>query len=242
MERFEKDTTYSLILAAQNGNAEATEKLIEENMGLVMSVAKRFYTRGYDKDDINQLGAMGLLRAVKNFDTSLNVKFSTYAVPMIMGEIKRFLRDDGPLKVSRDIKRTAAQITYFIESEKAKNGISPGINDIADALGITVDEVLRAQDATRPPDSIFSERNDGDTKLVDYIKDSSDESNLLAKIDIKSALSQLSERERTIIIMRYFLDKTQSDIAKRLGISQVQVSRLEKKILTQLKSSLECEN
>lgn len=242
MERFEKDTTYSLILAAQNGDAAATEKLIEENMGLVMSVAKRFYGRGYDKDDINQLGAMGLLRAVKNFDTGLNVKFSTYAVPMIMGEIKRFLRDDGPLKVSRDIKRTAAQITYFVENEKAKSGTSPGINDIADALGITVDEVLQAQDATRPPDSIFSERNDGDTKLVDYIKDSSDESNLLAKIDIKSALSQLPERERTIIIMRYFLDKTQSDIAKRLAISQVQVSRLEKKILNELKNKLTCEN
>lgn len=242
MERFEKDTTYYLISASQNGDTEATEKLIEENMGLVMSVARKFYNRGYDKDDINQLGAMGLLRAVKNFDTGLDVKFSTYAVPMIMGEIKRFLRDDGPLKVSRDIKRTAAQITYFVESEKAKSGSSPGVNDIASALGISVDDVLQAMEATRPPDSIFSERNDGDTKLVDYIKDSSDEGKLLAKIDIKSAISKLSERDRTIIIMRYFLDKTQSDIAKRLGISQVQVSRLEKKILSELKNKLACEN
>jgi len=242
VERFEKDTTYYLISASQNGDTEATEKLIEENMGLVMSVARKFYNRGYDKDDINQLGAMGLLRAVKNFDTGLDVKFSTYAVPMIMGEIKRFLRDDGPLKVSRDIKRTAAQITYFVENEKAKSGSSPGVNDIASALGISVDDVLQAMEATRPPDSIFSERNDGDTKLVDYIKDSSDEGKLLAKIDIKSAISKLSERDRTIIIMRYFLDKTQSDIAKRLGISQVQVSRLEKKILSELKNKLACEN
>ena len=242
MEKFEKDATYALILSAQAGDESAKSQLVNENMGLVLSIAKKFYNRGYDKDDINQLGSMGLLRAINNFNTQMDVKFSTYAVPMIMGEIKRFLRDDGPLKVSRNIKRTASQILHFVETTQAASGETPGVNDIADALGISVEDVLNAQEATNPPDSIFSERNDGDRELLDYLKDEIDESKLLTKIDIKSALASLPERDKTIIIMRYFLDKTQSDIAKKLGISQVQVSRLEKRILNELKNALACEN
>lgn len=242
MERFQKDATYALIKLARSGDEGAKTRLVEENMGLVFSIAKKFYNRGYDKDDINQLGAMGLLRAVENFDLSQDVRFSTYAVPVILGEIKRFLRDDGPLKVSRSIKQTATQIAHFIETEQKKSGITPGVEDIAKKLGIGVDEVINAQEATKAPESIFAQREDGSSKLIDSLKGDMHEGDILTKIDIKTAISTLPEREKTIIVMRYFLDKPQKTVAQKLGISQVQVSRLEKKILEKLKTHLACEN
>lgn len=242
MDKFKKDTTYALIRAANSGDTKAKEALVEENMGLVISLAKRFYNRGYDPCDINQLGVLGLLRAIENFDPDRNYMFSTYAVPMILGEIKRFLRDDGPIKVSRSIKQTAAQIAAFVDKETKERGSSPGVLEIANALGISPDEVVTAIDATAPTESINQQVGDGNTKLSDLLKDSIDEGQILTKIDIKTAISALETREKTIVIMRYFMDKTQSDIAKKLGISQVQVSRLEKKILEKLKTSLMCEN
>lgn len=242
VNKFEKDTTYANILAAHAGDAAAKEKLVQDNMGLVISLAKRFYNRGYDACDINQLGVLGLLRAIDNFNPDLGLMFSTYAVPMILGEIKRFLRDDGPIKVSRTLKQTAAQIAAFVDKETKEKGTSPGVQEIADALGISPEDVVAANDATAPIESINHQVGDGNTKLSDLLKDGIDEGQILTKIDIKTAISALEQRERTIVLMRYFMDKTQSDIAKKLGISQVQVSRLEKKILQKLKKSLMCEN
>lgn len=242
MEKFQKDNTYKKIKLAQSGDDFSKASLIEENMGLVLSIAKRFYNRGYDIDDINQLGTIGLLRAIDKFDLSKDVSFSTYAVPLILGEIKRFLRDDGLIKVSRSIKQTATKISHFIENEQKISGITPGIKDISDALGIEVDEIITAQEAMRPPESIFSERDDGNRHLEDFLKADISESEILTKIDIKTALKTLPEREKTIIAMRYFLDKPQKDVAQKLGISQVQVSRLEKKTLEKLRTHLTCES
>lgn len=242
VDKFKKDTTYEKIRAAQAKDIQAKEKLVEENMGLVISIAKRFYNRGYDQCDINQLGVIGLLRAIDNFNPDLGLMFSTYAVPMILGEIKRFLRDDGPLKVSRSIKQTASQITAFVEKETKEKGVAPGVVEIAESLGITPEDVVAAMDATAPPESINSTIGDSNTKLSDLLRADIDEGQIITKIDIKSAIEKLDSREKTIVIMRFFKDKTQTDIAKKLGISQVQVSRLEKKILEKLRRLLVCEN
>lgn len=242
MEKFQKEETLNLLRLAQSGNNDAKAQLIDENIGLVLSIASRFYNRGYDKDEINQLGSIGLLKAIEKFDLSQNVRFSTYAVPVIMGEIKRFLRDDGPIKVGRSIKQTASQISYFCENYQKTNGVLPGVNDIATALKIDADEVIKAQEATRAPESISSERNDGEKHLEDYLKSDDSEADILTKIDIKTAICSLPQREQLIISMRYFLDKPQKDVAKKLGISQVQVSRLEKKILEKLRTYLACES
>ncbi len=242
MEKFQKDSTYALISAAQNGDADAKEKLVSENMGLVLYLSKKFYNRGYEADDINQLGAMGLVRAIDNFNLSLDVKFSTYAVPMILGEIRRFLRDDGPIKVSRTIKQTASLISRFVEEEQKTKGKTPGVLEIAQALKMSAEDIVAAKEATTPPESIFFEREDCKKNLSDFLKSNIDESKILTEIDIRRAISSLCERERKIIVMRYFEDKTQSVVSKKLGISQVQVSRLEKKILEKLKKMLVCEN
>lgn len=242
MEKFQSEETFDLIRLAQSGDTSAKSRLLEENMGLVLSIAKRFYNRGYDKDEINQLGSIGLLRAIENFNLSLDVRFSTYAVPVILGEIKRFLRDDGPIKVSRSIKQTASRIAHFTENYQKTYGKTPGVCDIAQNLGIDVDEVITAQDATRQPESISKEFDSGNSKIEDFLKAESPDSDILTKIDIKTALSSLPEREKIIISMRYFQDTTQKDVAQKLGISQVQVSRLEKKILEKLRTYLECES
>ena len=242
MSELKKETTYNLIKEAQAGSASAKEKLVEENMGLVTNIARRFYGRGYDIAEINQLGAMGLIRAIDNFNTELGVAFSTYAVPVILGEIKRFLRDDGPVKVSRSIKETALKVALFVEQETKQKGAAPKILGISSALGIPPEDIIAAKDACSAPFSINSEMSEEGKTLEELLKSDHDENLLIAKIDIKDAINNLSEREKNIIIMRYFMDKTQSFVAKKLGISQVQVSRLEKKILEKLKKQLMCEN
>ena len=242
MDKFEKDTIHALIRAAQSGDEQARSLLVEQNMGLVLSVAKRFYNRGYDRDDINQLGAMGLVRSIDNFNLDVDVKFSTYAVPVIMGEIKRFLRDDGPLKVSRTIKQTASRIAHFIETEQKSKGKNPGVEEIAIALGIAPDEVVDAMEATSTPESIFATAEGSDICLADVLRDELCENSILTNIDIKTAISSLDTREQNIVVMRFFMDKTQAQVAKKIGVSQVQVSRLEKKILQKMKNSLACEN
>ncbi len=242
MNELTKETTYKLIKEAQSGSVSAKEKLIESNMGLVTNIAKRFYGRGYDVAEINQLGAIGLIRAIDNFNTELGLMFSTYAVPVILGEIKRFLRDDGPVKVSRSIKETALKVSHFVEQETKKKGVAPKILDISSALGITPEEIITAKDACSIPCSINSEVAEEGKTLEELLKSDHDENLLISKIDIKIAINSLTEREKSIVIMRYFMDKTQSYVAKKIGISQVQVSRLEKKILTKLKNQLMCEN
>lgn len=242
MNKLKKETTYKLIEEAQSGSESAKEKLVEDNMRLVTNIAKRFYGRGYDVAEINQLGAIGLIRAINNFNTELGVAFSTYAVPVILGEIRKFLRDDGPIKVSRNIKEIALKVSYFIEEETKQKGVAPKILDISSALGISPEEIITAKDACSKPCSINSEVSDEGKTLAELLKSDQDENTLITKIDVKDAINSLSEREKNIIIMRYYMDKTQTYVAKKIGVSQVQVSRLEKKILVKLKRQLMCEN
>ena len=210
-------------------------------MRLVWSVVQRFLNRGYEPDDLFQIGSIGLLKSVDKFDLSYDVKFSTYAVPMIIGEIQRFIRDDGTVKVSRSLKETANKIRKA-KDELSKNfGRVPTINELADFLQLSPEEVVMAQEASRTPASIHETvyENDGDPiTLLDQI-DNGEEGRWFDKIALKEAISELDEREKLIVYLRYYKDQTQSEVALRLGISQVQVSRLEKKILQQMKSRMD---
>lgn len=230
-----------LIQSSQSGDGEARERLVNCNIRLVWSVVQRFLNRGYEADDLFQIGCIGLLKAVDKFDLSYDVKFSTYAVPMIIGEIQRFLRDDGTLKVSRSLKEMANKVRRAKDDLSKKIGRIPTVVEIADELGVTPEEVVFAQEANRAPSSIHETvfENDGDPiTLMDQISDN-DEGKWFDKIALKEAINKLSERERLIVFLRYFRDQTQSEVADRLGISQVQVSRLEKKILKTIKDQIE---
>lgn len=241
MERYGNEHVYELIKKAQAGDESAKNLFVQENMGLVYSIARRFYGRGCDNEDINQIGAVGLIKAVNKFNPMLEVCFSTYAVPLIIGEIKRFLRDDGPVKVSRTIKHTAAEAAHVIEEVQQKEGRTPGVLEIAKILNIPPEDIVQAQESAIPPESLFNALSDGNKTAEDFLCGRENENDLLDKLDLKSAVDSLPQREQTIVIMRYFLDKTQSEVAKRLGISQVHVSRLEKKILKQFRRQLKCE-
>jgi len=232
---------YQLITKAQQGDKTAKETLLQQNMRLVYSIARRFYDRGCEKEDLHQIGAIGLLKAIEKFDTAYQVCFSTYAVPLILGEIRRFLRDDGPLKVSRSTKHIASEAARITEEIQKQQGRLPGILEIAALLKCSPEEIERAQEATMPPESFSAVMRDGNQSLEDCLPDKHSENELLDRLDLKAAVQDLTLREQTIIIMRYFQDKTQSEIAKKLGISQVQVSRLEKKILTNFRDRLACE-
>lgn len=230
-----------LIKRSQDGDQTARDIIVEKNMRLVWSVVQRFMNRGYDPDDLFQIGSIGLLKSVDKFDLSYDVKFSTYAVPMIIGEIQRFIRDDGTVKVSRSLKETGNKIRKTKDELSKKLGRAPTVQEIAEALELTPEEVVHAQEASRAPSSIHETvyENDGDPiTLLDQI---SDESNVgwFDKIALKEAIEVLDEREKLIVYLRYFKDQTQSEVAERLGISQVQVSRLEKKILKQMKDQMD---
>mgnify|MGYP001436630571 CR=1 FL=1 len=230
-----------LIRRSQEGDGEARDEIVEKNMRLVWSVVQRFLNRGYEADDLFQIGCIGLLKSVDKFDLSYDVKFSTYAVPMIIGEIQRFIRDDGTVKVSRSLKELGNKIRKARDELSKDLGRIPTINEIAEHLDLPVEDIILAQDASRTPSSIHETvyENDGDPiTLLDQIDDGS-EGNWFDKIALKEAISELDERERLIVYLRYYKDQTQSEVAERLGISQVQVSRLEKKILMQMKDRME---
>jgi RNA polymerase sporulation-specific sigma factor len=230
----------TLIFQSQDGDTKARDKLVESNIRLVWSVVQRFLNRGYEADDLFQIGCIGLLKSIDKFDLSYDVKFSTYAVPMIIGEIQRFLRDDGTVKVSRSLKEMANKIRRAKDDLSKTLGRQPKISEIADDLGITPEEVVFAQDAMRAPSSIHETvyENDGDPiTLMDQISDE-DQHKWFDRFALKEAIIGLSERERLIVYLRYFKDHTQSEVAVRLGISQVQVSRLEKKILKYIKEEM----
>ncbi|MGO4271838.1 RNA polymerase sporulation sigma factor SigF, partial [Paenibacillus sp. TAF58] len=204
------------------------------------SVVQRFLNRGYEAEDLFQIGCIGLLKSVDKFDLSYDVKFSTYAVPMIIGEIQRFLRDDGTLKVSRSLKELANKIRKTKDELSKRLGRLPTIKEVAEELMITAEEVVFAQEANKPLSSIHETvfENDGDPiTLMDQISDESGEK-WFEKLALNEAIGTLSERERLIVYLRYFRDQTQSEVASRLGISQVQVSRLEKKILQSIKDQI----
>lgn len=230
------DRTKELIKLAQEGNDEAKEKLISENSGLVWSIVRKFKGRGYELEDLFQIGSIGLLKCVEKFDLSYDVKFSTYAVPMIMGEIKRFLRDDGMIKVSRPMKETAIKARYLQEALRHKNGCEPTISELAAALNISSEELILAMEAGRDVESIYQTvyQNDGNpVYLIDKLeKNEEEETNIVEQITLMDILNKLNGKERQIIVLRYFHDKTQSEVASVVGISQVQVSRIEKKVLS----------
>lgn len=235
------ERTLELIQKAKSGDQEALQTLTIENSPLIKSIIKRYIGKGIEYDDLFQLGSMGFIKAVKNFDTSFNVKFSTYVVPMIIGEIKRFMRDDGTIKVSRSIKSTNIQINRYVESFVKENGDKPTIEQIAKHFEIDAQEVVFIMDSARMPISLYTPFEDGENKsllLIDrYVQDNSGDE-MFENIALKEALKNLEERDKMIILMRYYRDKTQSEIAKELKISQVQVSRLEMKILNKMREKL----
>ena len=235
------ERTLELIQQAKSGDQEALQTLTIENSPLIKSIIKRYIGKGIEYDDLFQLGSMGFIKAVKNFDTSFNVKFSTYVVPMIIGEIKRFMRDDGTIKVSRSIKSTNIQINRYVESFVKENGDKPTIEQIAKHFEIDAQEVVFIMDSARMPISLYTPFEDGENKsllLIDrYVQDNSGDE-MFENIALKEALKNLEERDKMIILMRYYRDKTQSEIAKELKISKVQVSRLEMKILNKMREKL----
>ncbi|MFS0863478.1 RNA polymerase sporulation sigma factor SigF [Fredinandcohnia sp. 179-A 10B2 NHS] len=231
----------NLIKLSQEGHQDARDLIVQKNMRLVWSVVQRFLNRGYEPDDLFQIGCIGLLKSVDKFDLSYDVKFSTYAVPMIIGEIQRFIRDDGTVKVSRSLKETGNKIRKAKDELSKRLGRIPTIVEIAEFLEITPEDVVLAQEASRAPSSIHETvyENDGDPiTLLDQIADNN-ETKWFDKIALKEAIRELDERERLIVFLRYYKDQTQSEVASRLGISQVQVSRLEKKILQQMKDRMD---
>ncbi|WP_374723453.1 RNA polymerase sporulation sigma factor SigF [Calidifontibacillus erzurumensis] len=230
-----------LIERSQKGDQEARDLIVQKNMRLVWSVVQRFLNRGYEPDDLFQIGCIGLLKSVDKFDLSYDVKFSTYAVPMIIGEIQRFIRDDGTVKVSRSLKETGNKIRKVKDDLTKRLGRAPTITEIAKELGISPEDVVLAQEASRTPSSIHETvyENDGDPiTLLDQIADNS-EAKWFDKIALQEVIRGLDEREQLIVYLRYYKDQTQSEVAGRLGISQVQVSRLEKKILQQMKEQMD---
>ncbi|HET7578444.1 MAG TPA: RNA polymerase sporulation sigma factor SigF [Bacillales bacterium] len=240
-EPFLKDEEVKeLIRRSQEGDQDARNTIAEKNMRLVWSIVQRFLNRGYEADDLFQIGCIGLLKSVDKFDLSYDVKFSTYAVPMIIGEIQRFIRDDGTVKVSRSLKETGNKVRKKKDELSKKLGRDPTVHEIAEALELSPEDVVMAQEAVKAPSSIHETvyENDGDPiTLLDQMSDDS-EGKWFDKIALKEAIRHLDERERLIVYLRYYKDRTQSEVADRLGISQVQVSRLEKKILVQIKNQM----
>lgn len=234
------DELRRLIQSSQSGDQASRDLIVQSNLRLVWSVVQRFLNRGYEPDDLYQIGCIGLLKSVDKFDLSFEVKFSTYAVPMIIGEIQRFIRDDGTVKVSRSLKEMANKIRRAKEELSKNFGRVPTVNELAEFLELTPEEVILAQEASRTPSSIHETvyENDGDPiTLLDQMADNND-TKWFDKITLKEAIEELDERERLIVYLRYYKDQTQSEVAGRLGISQVQVSRLEKKILQQMKEHM----
>lgn len=230
-----------LIRRSQLGDQQARDTIVEKNMRLVWSVVQRFLNRGYEADDLFQIGSIGLLKSIDKFNLSYEVKFSTYAVPMIIGEIQRFLRDDGTVKVSRSLKESGNKIRRAREEFTKNHGRSATIQELAELLDMTSEDIVFAEEASRPPTSIHETvfENDGDSiTLLDQIADPAQESKWFEKIALSEAIQLLTKREQLIVYLRYYQDQTQSEVAERLQISQVQVSRLEKKILKQMKAHM----
>lgn len=232
-----------LLPLAKAGDIEAMNKLIEINLPLVSSISKKFINRGYDYEDIFQIGSIGLVKAIKNFDVKFNVKFSTYAVPMIMGEIKRFLRDDGIIKVSRNVKSLARKIHFDREALSKELNREPTIEELSQYSGVNKEDIVLAVESSANLQYLYDTIHQDDgapVLLIDKISESNIEDNsVVDRIALKDVLQNLDSKSRQIIMLRYFKDKTQVQVAKMLGISQVQVSRIEKKVLLEMRKQLE---
>lgn len=234
-------TTIEYIRRAKNGDAEAKEGLLEHNVSLVKCIVKRYLGKGVDYDDLFQIACMGFLKAIAGFDESFGVKFSTYAVPMIAGEIKRFMRDDGAVKVSRAMKQTAKEINAFIEEYTLRNGRQPSVAEVGKQFGLDEAETVFVMGSSKMPLSLYggADYKDGkERELIETLPASDDQEDWLDKMLLRGAIEGLPERERKIIVLRYFRDMTQSEVAEKIGVSQVQVSRIENRIIKEFREKL----
>ena len=236
------DHTIALIQKSHEGDEEARAQLVEENTGLVWCIVKRFYNRGAEAEDLFQIGNIGLLKAIDKIDLSYDVKFSTYAVPMISGEIKRFLRDDGMIKVSRSLKELAYKAYVCQEKLQEKWGRDPTITELAEHLGVEREELTMAMEASGDIESLHKtiyQKEGQEIRLMDKLPQKEEgEDKILNHMLLKQLLEHLDKEERQLIYLRYFANQTQSQVGKEMGISQVQVSRMEKKILKNLRERL----
>jgi len=243
VELLDEEETRYYIRFAQQDDKDALKKVVEHNLKLVLKITYRFKNSGYDLQDLFQTGVIGLIKAVKGFDLNRGLKFSTYAVSKIIGEIRLYLRDDGIIKVSRSLKKIARVVRQKEDEMTKKLGRSPSINELEEETGYSKEEIIRALEADKNPASIYQTiYNDGDSDiyLIDSLKEDKTESEYsnLDKLELVEVLRKLDNRSRKIIFLRYFEDKTQQEVADEIGVSQVQVSRLEKKILSELRKSL----
>ena len=236
------DETMKLIEMAHSGDKAARERLVMDNVGLVWSIVRRFTGRGCETEDLFQIGSIGLLKAIDKFDTSFEVRFSTYAVPMITGEIKRFLRDDGMIKVSRSIKELGVKVSAAKESLSGSLGREPTLEELADALGTSREEVAASLEAGCQVESLYASSGSGEENnltLLDRVSGETEENELLLdRMVLGELLKALDKKQREIIVRRYFYNQTQTQIAGILGISQVQVSRMERRILKEMRDKL----
>ncbi|WP_461612333.1 RNA polymerase sporulation sigma factor SigF [Clostridium sp. Marseille-QA1073] len=236
------DDNMQLIKLAKEGDKVALDNLVEMNLPLVSSLSKKFLNRGYEYDDIFQIGCIGLVKAINNFDESFNVKFSTYAVPMIVGEIKRFLRDDGIIKVSRSIKNTARKLHYDRDALTKKLGREPTIEELSKFSEIDKEDIITALESSNSMQYLYDTIHHDDgapVLLIDKLsEDYEEDTEVIDRLALKEALTKLDLKSRQIIMLRYFKDKTQIQVAKMMGISQVQVSRIEKKVLKMMREKL----
>ena len=236
------DHTLSLIQQAHEGDKEAREQLVKENVGLVWCVVKRFYGRGAEPEDLFQIGSIGLLKAIDKFDLSYDVQFSTYAVPMISGEIRRFLRDDGLIKVSRSLKKLSYKCGKKKEELTERMGREPTMEELATSLGTEKEELVQAMEAATEVESIYRpihQEGDSQLSILDRLEEKSrPEEHLLNRMMLSQILDGLDKEERQLIYLRYFQEKTQAAVGEILGISQVQVSRMEKKILERMRKQM----
>ncbi len=237
------DNSIEDIIKAKQGCENAMTKLVENNSGLIWSIVRRFKDRGFEMEDLYQIGTLGFIKSIRRFDTSFEVQLSTYAVPYILGEIKRFIRDDGPIKVSRSTKELCMKIREVQKEYMNKTGQEIKLEEISKILKTSKEEIAAALDSINCVDSLYDSvgNDDNDCTILDKLQSKcDDEKNLVDKIVLKDAIEKLGEREKKIILLRYFKGSTQSQVAKILGISQVQVSRIEKKVLENMRTMLVC--
>lgn len=238
-EKFNNDTED--IIKAQKGDENIMEKLIEKNKGLIWSIIRRFKDRGVEIDDLYQIGVLGFIKSIKKFDTTFDVKLSTYAVPYIMGEIKRHIRDDGPIKISRSIKDLGKKVIQLQKEHLKKTGKDISVIQVAKKLKVSKEEIALALDSFNPVESIYvntTEQNDGPTLLDTLSSNIDEQSEIVNRLSLKQLIDNLNEEEKQIIMLRYYKGRTQTEVAKILKTSQVQISRIEKKVLERMKVKL----
>ena len=234
-------STIVYLRKAKQGDLQAKETLIEHNVSLVKCIVKRYLGKGVDYDDLFQIACMGFLKAIAGFDEKFGVKFSTYAVPMSAGEIKRFMRDDGSVKVSRSMKQTAKEMNLFIEEYTIEHGTQPSMSEVAEKFGMDEAEAVFVMGSSKMPLSLYggADYKDGkERELIETLQTKDDQDEWLDRMLLRGAIDALSERDKRIIVLRYFRDMTQSEVAQRIGVSQVQVSRIENRIIKEFREKL----